>query len=80
MERFVWKGCVAPGKLEEYTVKHREIWPEMEGLMRSAGMRNYSIWHCGNELIGYYEFLGMEKKNRIYKEHQDILDRWNRHM
>lgn len=80
MERFVWKGRVAPGKLEEYAVKHREIWPEMEGLMLRAGMRNYSIWHCGDELIGYYEFLGMEKKNRVYQEHQDILDRWNRHM
>lgn len=80
MERFIWKGHVAPEKLEEYTRKHREIWPEMEQLMRRAGLRNYSIWHCGNELIGYYEFLGMEKKQQIYQEHQDILDRWNAHM
>ncbi len=80
MESFVWKGHVTPGKLGEYTRKHREIWPEMERLMRCAGMRNYSIWNCGNDLIGYYEFLGMEKKTAVYKENQDILDRWNAHM
>lgn len=80
MERFLWKGHVMDGKLEEYTRKHQEIWPEMEQLMRRAGMRNYSIWHNGNDLIGYYEFLGMEHKNQIYQEHQDILDRWNAHM
>lgn len=80
MERFVWKGRVMDGKLEEYTKKHVEIWPEMEALMRGAGMRNYSIWHCGNELIGYYEFLGMEKKSAYYAEHADVLARWNEHM
>ena len=80
MERFVWKGHIKPGKLEEYTRKHQEIWPEMEQLMRSAGMRNYSIWNHGNDLIGYYEYLGMGKKMAVYKDNQEILDRWNLHM
>ena len=82
LERFVWKGRVAPGKLEEYTKRHLEIWPEMESLMRAAGMRNYSIWHCGDELIGYYEFLGMDKKKAQYQSDvgQEILKRWNAHM
>ena len=80
MERFVWKGRVLEGKLEEYIRKHREIWPEMVDLMHGAGMRNYSIWHCGNELIGYYEFDGMEKKSAYYAQHPDVLARWNEHM
>jgi L-rhamnose mutarotase len=80
MERFVWKGRVAEGKLEEYAKKHQEIWPEMEELMRRAGMRNYSIWNCGNELIGYYEYLGMDKKMAAYNAEKQILDRWNKHM
>lgn len=82
MERFCWKGRVAEGMLEEYAKRHREIWPEMEALMRRAGMRNYSIWHCGNELIGYYEYLGMEKKQAVYSdaEGKEILRRWNEHM
>jgi L-rhamnose mutarotase len=80
MERFVWKGHIKPNRLEEYIEKHQNIWPEMEELMRIAGMRNYSIWNFGNELIGYYEFLGMERKQQAYMAHQDILCRWNAHM
>lgn len=80
MERFVWKGRVAQGKLAEYTKKHLEIWPEMEELMRRAGMRDYSIWHCGGELIGYYEYLGTERKSAVYEANRDILDRWSRNM
>ena len=44
MERFCWKGHVNSGKLEEYARKHNEMYqthPEMEELMRAAGMRNY---------------------------------------
>ena len=80
MERFVWKGHVQPGKKDEYIRKHDEIWPEMVELMRTAGMRNYSIWSQGDELIGYYEFDGMDKKQKVYKEHQDVLDRWTAYM
>ena len=80
MERFVWRGRVSEGKLEEYTRRHQEMWPEMEELMRRAGMRNYSIWHCGDELSGYYEYLGMDKKMKVYQAGQDVLNRWNEHM
>ncbi len=80
MERFVWKGRVKPGKVGEYIKKHDEIWPEMIELMHKAGLRNYSIWNCGEDLIGYYEFDGMEKKQNIYSQHKELLDRWNAHM
>jgi len=80
MERYVWKGHVAPGKIAEYIKKHDEIWPEMVDLMRKAGMRNYSIGNCGDELIGYYEFDGMDKKQEVYGMHKELLDRWNKHM
>lgn len=80
MQRILWKGHVTPGKLEEYIKKHDEIWPEMRNLMKEAGMRNYSIWNHGLELIGYYECEGMDKKMEVYAQHKNILDRWNEHM
>jgi len=80
MERFLWKGHVMPGKLDEYIRKHDEIWPEMTAMMREAGLRNYTIWNNGSEVIGYYEYDGPEKKQRIYAQHQDVLSRWNAHM
>ena len=80
MERFLWKGHILPGKKDEYIKKHDEIWPEMIKMMKEAGLRNYSIWLSGNELIGYYEFDGMEKKQQVYAAHPDVLSRWQRHM
>ena len=80
MERFVWKGHIFPSKKDEYIRKHDEIWPEMVAMMKEAGLRNYSIWLSGDELIGYYEFDVMEKKRRVYAQHQDVLVRWQQHM
>ena len=83
MERFCWKGHVMPGKLEEYAKKHNDMYeqfPEMEELMRAAGMRNYSIWANGEDTIGYYEYIGLDRKERVYEQHREILDKWNKNM
>lgn len=80
MERFLWKGRVMPGKLEEYIRKHEEIWPEMIEMMKAAGLSNYSIWNNGSEVIGYYEYDGSEKKQRVYAQFGDLLSRWNAYM
>jgi len=80
MERFLWKGHIFPGRLDEYKQKHDDIWPEMIEMMHSAGLRNYSIWNNGSEVIGYYEFDGMGKKQQIYCKQQQLVDRWNAHM
>ena len=55
MERFAWKGRIKPGMQEEYKRRHDEIWPEMLELLKSAGIRNYTIWSDGRDVFGYYE-------------------------
>ena len=80
MERFLWKGQIYPGKIEEYIDKHDNIWPEMIELMKKAGLRNYSIWNSGNNIIGYYEYDGPVKKQEVYSAHKDLLRRWNESM
>ena len=80
MVRYVWKGHVAEGRLEEYKKRHDEIWPEMVEMMKNAGISNYTIWNNGNELIGYYEMEDPEKKQRVYAEYADTLARWNESM
>ena len=55
MERYAWKAILKEGKKEEYIRRHNEIWGELVELLKSAGIENYSIWLCGNELFGYYE-------------------------
>lgn len=80
MERYAWKARVKDGMLEEYTRRHAAIWPELQEVLRQAGIRNYTIWNTGNDLFGYYECeKGAEYAARIQAE-SPVVDRWNAYM
>jgi len=49
---------VRPDKIEEYVRAHREVWPEMLAALRSAGIRNYTIFREGTQLFAYFEYVG----------------------
>ena len=55
MEHIAWKGRIKPGCKAEYQCRHAEIWPEMVEVLKAAGICNYSIFYCNDELFGYYE-------------------------
>ena len=55
MEHMAWKGRIKPGCKAEYQRRHAEIWPEMIKVLKEAGICNYSIFYCKDELFGYYE-------------------------
>ena len=79
MERFAWKGRIKPGMQAEYKRRHDEIWPEMVELLRTAGIRNYTIWNVGNELFGYYECDSIAEAGRIQAE-SEVNARWDQYM
>lgn len=79
MEKLVWKGKIKPGMREEYIRRHDEIWPEMEKALKDSGIRNYSIWNCGDELIGYYECPSVEYA-RKFKAESAVMRRWSQSM
>ncbi|HHV32586.1 L-rhamnose mutarotase [Caproiciproducens sp. LBM24188] len=80
MERYAWKATVKEGKLEEYTRRHKEIWPEMVEVLKQAGICNYSIWNVGNELFGYYECeKGADYAAKVQAE-SPVVDKWNEYM
>jgi len=56
MERVCFKLRVRADRLEEYTRRHRDVWPEMLDALRAAGWRNYGLF-LGDDglLIGYLE-------------------------
>jgi len=57
MMRHAFKMYLNPGMEAEYTRRHDAIWPELEALLRAAGVSNYSI-HLDREmgvLFGYLE-------------------------
>lgn len=43
MEKFAFRMRLNPGALDEYRRRHDALWPELEGLLREAGIEDYSI-------------------------------------
>ena len=70
MEHMAWKGRIKPGCKAEYQRRHAEIWPEMVKVLKDAGICNYSIFYCNDELFGYYECeKGDRKSTRLNSSH-----------
>ena len=46
------------GRLQEYRRLHAAIWPEIAAAIRSAGIRDYSIFHFRGLLFATFEFDG----------------------
>ena len=47
-----------PERLAEYERRHSELWFEIRHALGEAGIRNYTIFHAGGQLFGYYEYVG----------------------
>ena len=80
MERYAWKAILKDGKKDEYVRRHNEIWPEMVEMLKSAGIKNYSIWICDYDVFGYYECeKGIDYAAKVQKDSL-IVDKWNEYM
>ena len=79
MDRYAWVLEVRPGYEEEYRRRHEEIWPEMVEALRSAGIRNYSIFRHGLTLFGYFETEDL-RRTEEYLATSDTNRRWSESM
>ena len=52
----------------------------MKETLARAGIVNYTIWRCGDELFGYYECeKGAAYAAKVQAE-SPVVDRWNEYM
>ena len=80
MEKYAWKAILKEGKKAEYIRRHDEIWEELVAVLKEAGIENYSIWLCGNELFGYYECTkGVNFAGKVQAE-SPVVAKWNEYM
>ncbi|MGN1122104.1 MAG: L-rhamnose mutarotase [Eubacteriales bacterium] len=79
MYRCTWYATLYPGKLAEYRAKPAHISPEMLEMFRRAGIRNYSIWNCGDKLFGYYECDDPEYAAKVKRE-SEVMAKWRKYM
>jgi L-rhamnose mutarotase len=56
VERVCFLGRIRPDRLEEYRLRHREVWPEMQQALTDTGWTNYSLFVADDGLlVGYLE-------------------------
>ena len=71
---------VRPEKIEEYKVRHAEVWPEMLAALRQTGWRNYSLFlRPDGMVVGYCETDDFDQ-SRAAMKHYPINLRWQREM
>ncbi len=76
MKRQGFKMYLKPGNEVEYERRHREIWPELQTLLREAGVRNYSIFldRETGTLFAYQEIEGSSGSQELGGT--EIVRRW----
>ena len=80
MEKYAWTAKVVKGKEAEYEKRHAEIWEKMKAVLKSAGIKNYTIWRSRDTLFGYYGCeKGIEYAAKIQRE-SETVSRWNEYM
>lgn len=49
---------VRPESLAAYKYHHAHAWPEINAMIKECNIRNYSIYHFGELLFAYFEYVG----------------------
>ena len=80
MQRRAFSLRIKPGVKEEYKRRHDEIWPEMRQMLKDAGLRDYSIWMVGDDLLfGYYETDDDDYATK-FQAASGVGQQWGAHM
>lgn len=76
MPRRAFKMFLHPGQTEEYKRRHDELWPELQQLLKEAGIGNYSIF-LDEETLVLYGVMNVENEaaNAALPEHP-VMKRW----
>ena len=80
MRRVCFQLQVKPDRLEEYTQRHSQVWPQMLRALKDAGWHNYSLFmRPDGLLIGYFETESLEAAQAAM-EATEVNDRWQAQM
>jgi L-rhamnose mutarotase len=76
MIRKAFLMSLRPGNQQEYERRHRDIWPEMQQLLRRHGVHNYSIFleRESDRLFAYAEIESEELWQQIAET--EVCRRW----
>ena len=79
-ERYAFKMKLHPGMEGEYRRRHDDIWPELETLLREAGVSDYSI-HLDPETHILFGVLTRTPEHHMAElPDHPVMKRWWAHM
>jgi L-rhamnose mutarotase len=80
MKRICFVLQVKPDRLEEYKVRHQDVWPEMLEALWETGWTNYSLFlRDDGMLVGYLETEDFERARKGMAG-REVNERWQREM
>lgn len=79
LKRFAFILRLRPGAADAYEKAHREVWPEMLALLKSAGISEYSIYRRDELLILTLRAVDFEQTWRQI-EKSPVDKRWQETM
>ena len=80
MQRICFVLQVKKERLDEYSKRHREVWPEMVDALRKTGWHNYSLFlRPDGLLVGYLETPDFERA-RAGMAGLEVNARWQKEM
>ena len=80
MQRVAFILTVRQDRLEEYKIRHAEVWPDMLQALRETGWHNYSIFmRPDGMLFGYLETPDFEAA-RAGMADREVNARWQADM
>ena len=76
MQRRAFKMRLHPGQTEEYKRRHDALWPELEALLKAAGVHDYSIFldEETHTLFGVLKAENPTALDRLPEE--PVMKRW----
>ena len=80
MQRIAFKMKLLKGFEEEYQKRHDEIWPELQALLKEAGISDYTIFldETTNSLFGVLKAEDPRNLNNLPQ--QPVMQRWWKYM
>jgi L-rhamnose mutarotase len=77
MKRFGQVIKVKPEKLDYYKELHANCWPAVLKMIKECNIQNFSIYHKGEYLFAYFEYIGNDFKTDMAKMAADPeTQRW----
>ncbi len=81
MERRCFTLRVRPGQEAEYRRRHDEIWPELVEAFHVAGLRDFTLYMRGREVIGTFTVDAPDPAAALARlDEQEASIRWSEHM